>query len=368
MSRKKWGGILIFMGLFVFGSIVFLIVHSDRQEQPTVRVGFVMTGLETEDGWSSLQYQGICAACEELDVELFVREGVQEEKESCTQAIKELAQEGVNVIFLNSYNYFEKALEAIRDYSQIAFYVCCSTENGNDSPNVTPYFARVYQARYLSGLIAGAQTESGRIGYVAAMPNVEVNRGIDAFALGVRKANPDAKVIVAWTGAWEDEERERALTQGLIADEQVDVITYHQNRPYVIEEAEEAGIYSIGYHEKPDGVSERYLTTVQCDWKMTYQEILKDYLRGKINEKSYYWVGLAQKGVDLTPYSEAVVPQARKLVVKEKRKILRGQDVFSGLIKDNEGTLRCSKDETLSDAVLQEKLTWYVEGVEFYDR
>ena len=52
-------------------------------------------------------------------------------------------------------------------------------------------------------------TESNQIGYVAAFPIPEVIRGINAFTLGVREANPEATVRVVWTNTWFDPAKER---------------------------------------------------------------------------------------------------------------------------------------------------------------
>ena len=68
--------------------------------------------------------------------------------------------------------------------------------------NVGTYFGRMYQPRYLTGIVAGKMTKSNIIGYVAAHPIPEVIRGINAFTLGVRSVNPNAKVHVVWTQTW----------------------------------------------------------------------------------------------------------------------------------------------------------------------
>ena len=74
-----------------------------------------------------------------------------------------------------------------------------------EDKNLSTYFGRIYQIRYLSGIVAGLQTETNEIGYVAAFPIPEVNRGINAFTLGVRSVNPDATVYVSWTNSWNDD-------------------------------------------------------------------------------------------------------------------------------------------------------------------
>ncbi len=71
-------------------------------------------------------------------------------------------------------------------------------------------------------------TESNQIGYVAAYPIPEVIRGINAFTLGVRKANPEATVKVVWTNTWFDPQKERQAAEALL-DAGADVIAQHQD-------------------------------------------------------------------------------------------------------------------------------------------
>jgi len=68
------------------------------------------------------------------------------------------------------------------------------------APNAGVYFARMYGATFLAGIVAGAVTESNRVGYAAAIPTCEVIRGIDAFAKGVASVNSKAHVYVRWVG------------------------------------------------------------------------------------------------------------------------------------------------------------------------
>jgi len=113
------------------------------------------------------------------------------------------------------------------------------------APNVGNYFGRMYQARYLSGIIAGSMTKTNIIGYVAAHPIPEVIRGINAFTLGVRSVNPKAVVKVVWTNTWYDPGTERNAADSLL-DVGADVLTMHQDTPATLQAAEKRGKYCIG--------------------------------------------------------------------------------------------------------------------------
>ncbi len=346
---------VLLIGIFCFGK---------SGEEAAVKAGFIMSGSMDETGWNSMHYQGVKNACEELGAELLVKENIQEFSGQCESALRELAEEGVQVIFLSSYGYSQEVKDVVKEYPEIAFYAN-SSEYHED--NMTSYFVRMYQARYLAGILAGMQTENGRIGYVAAMANNEVNRGINAFTLGVKKANPDAKVVVAWTGAWDDAERETSAANALIKQEHVDVLTYHQNQMYVLDAAEAAGIDSIGYHMAAEGLSDHYLTSVVCSWQMVYQQMIREVMQGKANSEKNYWIGLEQEAVGLSEYSGRVTEEEKAAVEEAVEEIKNGRDIFSGEIYDTEGKLRCSENEVISDEILLEQFDWYVESVEFYE-
>lgn len=366
MERNRIrGAALIVTGLIITVAILALILFAGNNgKKETVKVGFLMSGSTEETGWNSMHYQGVKKACEELGTELLVKENIQEFSGQCETALRELAKEGAAIIFLSSYGYSEEVHEVVREYPDIAFYANSSEYH---EKNMTSYFVRMYQARYLAGILAGMHTDSGRIGYVAAMPNNEVNRGINAFALGVKKVKPDAKVIVAWTGSWDDAEVEMRAANALIEQEQIDVLTYHQNQTYVLDAAEAAGISSIGYHRAVDGLSDNYLTAVECNWQMVYQKIIREALQGKENAEENYWIGLEQEAVGLSKYSAQVSDEEQAAIEDAAEKLRKGRDVFSGEIYDTQGNLRCGTNEAISDKVLLEQLDWYVEGVEFYE-
>lgn len=356
---------LICLGLFVMAAILVLIIRFGKNEkQDVVRVGFIMSGSMQETGWNGMHYQGVKKACSQLGAQLSVKENVAEFCGQCEPALRELAKDGAQIIFLSSYGYSEEVREVVKEYPEIVFY-------GNSSEyhekNMTSYFVRMYQARYLAGIIAGMHTKSGRIGYVAAMPNNEVNRGINAFALGAVRVNPDAKVVVAWTGAWDDADSEKKAADNLIHNAQADVLAYHQNQPYAAQAADAAGIDSIGYHVAAEGLSDHYLTAVICSWEKVYYQMIREALQGKGNSDSNYWIGLEQDAVGLSDYSAGVLAAERAEVEKAREEILKGRDIFSGEIYDRDGTLRCSANETISDEVLLEQFDWYVESVEFYE-
>ena len=365
MKNKKIASKILFIAAVVIVVVIFVLIYfAGNEKKQKLKIGFIMSGEATEQGWNGLHYDGIKEACDELDIELIVKENIAEYSGQCEEAIKELASEDVEIIILSSYGYAEEVQEIVGDYPDITFYSESFDYYGG---NLNCYFARGYQARYLAGIVAGMQTQTNCIGYVAAMPNSEVNRGINAFTLGVQLVNPDAKVIVAWSDSWNDSDEEKRLAQALIDNENVDVLTYHQNLPNVIEVAESNDIYSIGYHEPYANASDKFLTSVVFNWNYTYKELLGDYIKGKSDVINTYWFGLEKETIGLSDMSVVVSEDTKKEIETAKQRIIDGYDVFSGVIYDNEGNIRCNEGERISDDILMREMNWYVEGVEFYE-
>lgn len=352
-------GVIVIMLLFLI-----LIGFGNEKQEKKIKVGFVLSGGAAEEGWNGMHYRGIKEACDEANVDLLVSENVEEFSGQCEMAVRGLASAGCEMIILSSYGYAEEMYHIAGEYPELVFYVNSSEYHAE---NMTSYFVKMYQARYLSGIIAGMMTENNQIGYVAAMSNNEVNRGISAFTLGVKRVNPDAEVVVTFTGSWDDEEQEKAAAGKLIEKADVDVITYHQNQTYVAETAEQAGIYSIGYHESKHDFSDNYLTTVKCDWSLVYRELVQAFLKGEANSVENFWIGMDTGAVGVTEYSSKIPENVKAEVEAAKEEILGGKEIFSGVIYDRNGKLQCGENELISDERLLEQFDWLVEGVRIYE-
>lgn len=326
-----------------------------------MKVGFVLLGSREDAGWNHSQYIGIRNACSELDMELLLREHVSENTGDCQRSVEDLADKGCRVIFLPSYGYLQEVRVFIQEHPQIEF---CTNDAEYQGSNIAAYAIRIYQARYLAGILAGRQTKTGIIGYVAALPNSEVNRGINAFALGVQKVNPEAMVRVCWTGSWDDPQAETAAVRRL-RDDNADVLTYHADNHAAAIAAEEEGMDFIGFHEALDGDYRHQLTSIVCNWTSAYLDVLHMYQRGEKRDTGFFWKGMEQGMTGLSEFSPEVSSSVRTEIKQERRAILTGRSqIFSGEIHDQQGRLRCAGGEAIPDEVLLRKMNWLVKGVD----
>lgn len=325
----------------------------------TTKVGVILNGSKTDRNWNQSHYEGLEKAAEGLTLEITYSEYV--DVDSIVGLIEDLIKKGNKIIIANSFEFGEAMGQAAAKYPEICFLHATGV---GEAKNLTSYFGRMYQIRYLTGIVAGLQTETDEIGYVAAFPISEVNRGINAFTLGVRSVNPDAKVYVRFTESWTDDAGAKVATESLLASHDIDLIAMHTDSLQPLEIAEERGIKSIGYNvDNSKDYPETFLTAAVWDWSGFYHTNILRCIQGKF-EGYHYWEGIETGMVSLAPLT-GNVKEGIAEAVEEKTKLLRSGtfDVFYGPVTDSEGNIRVEKGESMTDDAMLNAFDWYVEGV-----
>ena len=252
-------------------------------------------------------------------------------------AIQECIDEGCNIIFTTSWGYMETTAEMAEEYPDI--YFSHGTGYMSNGKNFNNYFGRIYQARYLSGIVAGMNTKSNKIGYVAAMDstNSEVTGGIDAFAMGIYSVNQNAKVYVKVTNSWFDPDGEKAAAETLL-NMGCDVIAQHCDTEYPQTLAQEKGVYSIGYNsDMSKNAPEACLCSVIWNWSAYYTSAVQSVIDGTWDGSNYYG-GMNENLVGLTSLADFCADGTAEKVEEAKAAILSGENgVFDGVIETNTG-------------------------------
>lgn len=189
-----------------------------------LKVGFIYVSPVGDAGWSYAHDLARKAIDKMPGVTTSYVEAVKEGPDS-ERVMTNMARKGYGLIFATSFGYMDSMLKVAKKYPNTVFMHCSGFKTAKNMGN---YFGRMYQARYLTGIVAGGMTKSNIIGYVAAFPIPEVIRGINAFTLGVKSINPKASVRVVWTKTWYDPATEKEAAKSLL-DVGADVITQHQD-------------------------------------------------------------------------------------------------------------------------------------------
>lgn len=279
------------------------------------------------------------------------------------KAIKECIDDGCKIIFTTSWGYMETTAEMAEQYPDV--YFSHGTGYLSNGKNFNNYFGRIYQARYLSGIVAGMNTKSNKIGYVAAQDssNSEVTGGIDAFAIGVESVNPDAKIYVVVTNSWYDPDKEKAASEQLL-DMGCDVMAQHCDTAYPQTLAQDRSVYGIGYNsdmskETPNSC----LTSVIWNWSAYYTSAVKSVMNGTWDGSNYYG-GMAEGLVGITNLADFAADGTQEKVDEATAAILSGEsNVFDGVLETNTGETVGSAGSTLDDATITGGINWYYRNV-----
>ncbi len=333
-----------------------------RTQDKSTTIGVILVGPARDGGWSEAHYNSFEAIKTQMNLKVLYRESVDTQDGSVIPVIDDLAREKVEMIFVLSFNYGRHLQEAAKKYPGIKFFHAAGVVQ---SQNVATYFGRIYQARYLSGIVAGAQSKSGHIGFVAAHPISEVIQGINAFILGVRSVNPQAIVHVDWTHSWYNPEVERAVAERLFDTYPIDVIAQHQDTTTAVEVAKRRGAYAIGYNlDRSADYPDTFLTAPVWNWAPFYTERLNECFEGRFEGRNYL-ESIETGMVDIAPLTPLVAPAVHGIVEKARQRLLsRTWDVFYGPVYDQERHLRIRRGENISDDELLSRFDWFVEGVE----
>ena len=196
-----------------------------------LKVGFVFIGDENE-GYTAAHYKGAMEMKEALglaDDQIIVKWNIPED-ETAQDAAMDLADQGCQIVFANSFGHESYVIEAAKEYPEVQFCHATGFQAASSGlSNMHNYFTAIYEARYVSGVVAGMKLnqmiEDGtvakdacKIGYVGAYPYAEVISGYTSFFLGVRSVCPDATMEVKYTNSWASFDLEKEAADALISD------------------------------------------------------------------------------------------------------------------------------------------------------
>ncbi len=327
--------------------------------QEKVKTAFLYVGPVGDAGWSWAHDQ----ARQDLEqhhpwVETAFLESVPEGA-GAERALSQFAEKGFKVIFATSFGYMDPVIQVAQRYPDTVFMHCSGYKRAD---NVGTYFGRMYQPKYLAGLIAGKTTKSGKVGFVAPHPIPEVIRHINAFTLGVREVNPSATVHVVWTNSWFDPGKEKEAAVSLL-DAGADVIATGADSAAPMQAAQERGALAIGYDS--DGrqfAPKAFLTAPIWDWTVIYRDVLQQVKDGTWKSGDS-WKGLESGVVLLAPLSDLVPQEVKELVAQRQDEIVKGErKVFSGPILRQDGSEAYAEGALATDAELL-AMDWFVAGV-----
>jgi simple sugar transport system substrate-binding protein len=340
---------------------------SDASPRPTARalkVGFVYVTPRLPSGWVHQHELGRLALEEKLIKEGFkvrtqfvenVAEGADAER-----VIRDMARQGVGLIFTPSFGYMEPTLKVAADFPGVKFE---SITGYKTAPNVAAANARYYEGRFLAGIAAGRMSKTGIAGYVASFPIPEVIQGINAFTLGMRSVNPTAQVKLIWLDTWFDPAREREAAMTLM-NQKADVLSFHTASEAVMVAAQERGRMAIAYHSDMRHVApQAQLLAITHQWGNYYSQRAKAVIQGNW-QTGNVWGGVHDGMIKVDAFGPKVPKKVQMEVLRLQRAIGKGSlQPFSGPILDNQDQVVLAKGQSLTDEHIL-NMQFLVQGVQ----
>ena len=265
-------------------------------------IGFIYVGSRDDYGYNQAHAQGAAALKKMSGLKI-----VEEEKVAETDAVEKTMEsminlDGATLLFPTSFGYYNPhMIKMANKFPKLHFEHCGGLWSEKDPTNAGSYFGYIDEAQYISGIVAGYTSKTGKLGFVAAKPIPQVLRNINAFTLGARLANPNATLQVIFTGDWSMPVKEAEATNSLI-DAGVDVITCHVDGPKtVMENAARRGAMISSYHVNAAPLApQAHLTGAEWNWEVLYPRFTRMFTGGE-SIPNFYRGGLKESLVKVAP-------------------------------------------------------------------
>ncbi|MCR5212962.1 MAG: BMP family ABC transporter substrate-binding protein [Eubacterium sp.] len=280
-------------------------------------------------------------------------------EEETIKAIESLIEEdGVEVIFTTTTSMISPSLKCAIKYPSVKILNCSLNTSHR---YIRTYYARLYEAKFMSGMLAGALTQTDKIGYLADYPIYGITANINAFAIGARMMNPRVKVYLKWTTLKTTEHRDEIYHS--FYEEGIDYVS-DQDMITPRKASRKFGMYRL-----TDGDPENIIMTVY-NWGQLYEKIINIIMKGNWGSTDAeseskpinYWWGLSSGVVDVI-LSEKIPYDLKRLVLKMRDMIINDEfSPFGGRIISQDGSLR-SQDGVNLDIEDIIKMNWLVDNV-----
>lgn len=299
-----------------------------------IKVSYIYIGDENE-GYTAAHYEGAKEMMKTLgltDEQVIIKWCVPETEE-CYDAAVDLAEAGCNIIFANSFSHESYVMQAAAEYPKIQFCHATGFQAASSGlANMHNYFTSIYEARYVSGVVAGlklnemiangAVTEDKCvIGYVGAYPYAEVISGYTSFLLGARSVCPSATMEVKFTNSWASFDLEKEAAEALIAQGCV-LIAQHADTTGAPTACQAAKVPCVGYNVSMNEVApDAALTSSANDWGIYNTYAVKCVIDGAPIDADWC-KGLSEGAVLITPLNENTVAEGTAEKVAEVEKAI----------------------------------------------
>lgn len=288
-----------------------------KMDASQIKVGVIYIGDENE-GYTAAHMNGIKEMAKAYNLnssQIIEKTGIKED-ESCYDAAIDLADQGCNIIFANSFGHEDYIIRAATEYKEVEFCHATGYQAAKSGlVNMHNYFDSIFEARYVSGVVAGMKikemidngkikADQAKMGYVGAFPYAEVISGYTAFYLGAKSVVNTVTMEVQYTNSWADSSLEGETATALIADHCI-LISQHADTTGAPSICEAKGVPNVGYNVDMTSVAPNTaLTSPINNWGVYYKYAVGCMINGEKMDTDWC-KGYADDAVGTTPLGKA---------------------------------------------------------------
>nr|WP_233280678.1 BMP family protein [Devosia rhizoryzae] len=296
--------------------------------QDVIKVAAVWT-VPVEQQWASRLHNALVAAQERGEIEYVYSENTT--ATDYERVMREYAEQGIALLIGEAFAVEAPARAVAADYPEVKFLM------GSSLPPVEPNFATfdnfIQEPSYLTGMIAGAKTESNVIGMVGGFAIPEVNRLMNAFMAGALSVNPEAKFSISFINSWYDPPKAKEAAFAMV-DAGADIL--YAERFGVSDAAKERGILAIGnVIDTAADYPGTILASALWHGEPMIDKAIADVKAGSFTASDYGIYAFMEYGGSSAVYDEALAgPEAVAAAKAKEAEILDGS--FKVEINDSE--------------------------------
>ena len=269
-----------------------------------LKAAFIYDIVPEKSGWISDHEMGRKHAQTVLGDKIDTSVYICADESDLPGVLEKAIADGNRMIFTISPRMLNASLRAAVEHPD-AVVMNCSLNTSHRY--VRTYYTRMYEVKFILGVLAGSMTQSGRLGYVCDYPIYGQIAGINAFALGAQMANPRSKVFLEWSSVKGAKEAALSLSR-----QHIHLISSQDTSRYAEDDRHSFGLSHIG-HDKTD-----LLAVPVWKWGVYYEKILRSALDNTIKSEyvntaralNYYW-GMSAGVVDIE-YAPALPLASRR--------------------------------------------------------
>lgn len=303
-----------------------------KPEDDKVRVAFIMAGSISDMSWNYNGYQGL-KLMEEAGADITYQE--QTEKSTYVDAVRTYASEGYDMIFINDNANQDDVAAAAADFPDMQLFICAASKH---TENVYPLYFSDGDQGFVMGLVAGALTQTNKVGFVGGVEFFPIISCAKGFEQGAKYINPDVEVVITYTNSMTDVGAAKETAKAMF-EAGCDVVAPNADAASlgVIEAGEDVGKWTVGCGGGMDEVGPNSCVGyVALQTSMGYKTAFDQRLSGTLPSP--------EKGAQVFGIADGLVPEPfynsnlNVLSDEAKANILAGYNALkSGEIKVNLG-------------------------------